>query len=106
VRRRGVARLRTEVGTFPVAPLAVALAGERPVFVAYSPEDPELRQVFLAGTPDATPLVREGDPTPIGRIGFEEADVFGSSSGEEILLTARVRDGSVRRALVAQRLPR
>jgi hypothetical protein len=105
VQRKGVARLGTKIGPVALEPFAVVLAGDHPVFVAGSPEDPALMQVFLSGTPDATPLVREGDPTPIGRIGFAPSDVFGGSSNE-ILVTAGVSGGGVRRALVAQSLPR
>lgn len=106
VRHRRVTRLGTEIAGVALAPLAVLLAGDRPLFVAASPGDAEVQQVFLAGSPEVTPLVREGDPTSLGEIGFEAIDVYASGSDEEILLTATVRGGAVRRALVAQPLPR
>lgn len=106
VRRRGITRLGSDIGGTSLDPLAVALAGERPIFVADSPQDPSLRQLFIAGTPAPTPLLREGDPTAVGDVHFDPSDVFGGPAENEVLVTATVRGSGVRRALVAQSLPR
>lgn len=86
-------------------PVAVLLAGERVVFVAGSPDDPTRQQLFRAATPAPIPLLREGDPSAAGTMRFEPSDVF-AGAGNQVLVTATVRGGGVRHALVAQSVSR
>ncbi len=88
-----------------VEPLDVTLADDRPVFVAGTPEDSTVRQLFLAGVP-ATRLLREGDATPVGRLRFDGDTGFAAGTAGGVVVATSVRGGGVRRALVAQDLPR
>jgi hypothetical protein len=88
-----------------LVPLDVTLAGERPVFVAATPEDSTVRQLFLAGVP-ATRLLREGDPTPVGTLRFDGDAGFAAGTVDGVVVAASVRGGGVRRALVVQDIPR
>jgi len=106
VGRRGLTRLGSNIGGTDPDPLAVVLAGERPVFVADSPQNPSLRQLFIAGKRAPVPLPREGDATPVGDVHFAPSDVFAGPAGNDVLVTSTVRGGGARRALVVQSLPR